>query len=79
MGCVIMLAQTSIYARISLEEHTAQRQGRRLCDMSVSAAGLKIRSVWAYTASARHVQPGPRPKMAPDIFLALGRQKSRPT
>ena len=74
-----MLAQSSIYARISLEEHTAQRQGRRLCDTSGSAAGPKIRGVWEYMASARHVQPGPRPKMAPDIFPALGRQKSRLT
>jgi hypothetical protein len=47
--------------------------------ISVSAAGDKIHRVWAYTAMARHVEKDPRPKMAPDIFLAPGRQKGRPT
>jgi hypothetical protein len=71
--------QTSIYARIQVEGHAAPRQGRGLGGISVSAAGHQIHGVWACTAMARHVEKGPRPKMAPDIFLAPVRQKGRPT
>ena len=75
MGCAIMLAQTSIYARISVEGHTAPWQGRRLGGISVSAAVHKIRSVFAYTASARHVDKVLARKWRPTFFLLSGAKK----
>ena len=70
--------ENSTSADIERSVHTTRFQ-RRLGDISVSAAGPAIRSVWANTTSVRHVEKAPRPKMAHAIFACYGAPKSRPT
>ena len=59
-----------------LEGRTALRQGCPLGGISVSAAGPQIRSVWAYRASARHVDWVPARKWRPTSALLWAPKKS---
>ena len=71
-----MLAKTSIYARIQVGGHSAPRQGRRRCGLCMLAAGQKIRSVWAYTASASRRKRPSLKNGAPTFLLLSAAKKS---